>query len=417
MTGEPISADWTELEIAAAELDRSPPACFRPEEFSLPPDRIYLNGNSLGPLPLQARAEVEHLLDVWAGEAVSGWGKGDPSWFYLAEAAADLLAPQLGARSGSIAVGAGATLSIHQLLSTLFAPEEGRDRLLIDAVSFPSDRYAAQSHLRLRGLPPECLLEVQPQGDLLDDDEIAQRLRRGEAGLALLPSVVYTTGQLLDIEKIAAAAASSGTLLILDLSHSAGIMPHHLEAWGVDGAVWAGYKYLNGGPGAPAGLFLHPRHHHRTPGLAGWWGSRKADQMMMTHDLQPACGAGRLQVGTPPLLSLASLYGACRLMAGFDMESVRRRSLELTGFLMRCLAHPALSSFRTASPPDNRRRGGHVAVRCRNAAHLCEGAAKAGLIIDHRHPDLLRLTPSPLFNTARQCLEAARRLAALVSAG
>ena len=387
-----------------------PLAIFR-DRFHLPADgSIYLDGNSLGPLSRDAEAAVLRVLGEWRTRAIGGWL--DAGWFDLGERLAARVAALVGAEPGEVAVTASTTVNLHQLLATLYEPPR---RVLAFAGDFPSDLYAVASHLRLRGLDPAKHLELVPASPdrLLDEDEVVARLRDPERdlGFVVLPAAVYTTGQRLDLPRLAAAARAAGAVVGFDLSHSIGAMPHTLGADGADFAFWCHYKYLNAGPGAVGGLYLNRRHHGHAPGLAGWWGADKTRQFDMNPDMTPAADAGALQIGTPDVLSLAALDGALAVVEEAGVGRMRERSLALTDFLMAQVETDlAGAGFRFANPRAHGRRGGHVALVHPEAARLCRALRAAGVIADHRPPDILRLAPAALYNTFEDCAEAVRRL-------
>ena len=280
------------------ELDAQDELAHFREQFYLPAGKIYLDGNSLGLLCKPAEAALLRALDQWRRLAIEGWLDAEPPWFYLAEEVARLTAPLIGAEPEAVIAANSTTVSLHQLLATLFHPESGRDRILADALAFPSDIHAIRSHLRLRGLDPErhLLRVASPDGYTLRTDDLIAAMDE-RAALAVLPSVLYTSGQLLDMPLLIAAARERRVLLGFDCSHSVGAVPHRLQEWDADFAFWCGSKYLNGGPGAVGGLFLHPRHWEKRPGMAGWFGSDKARQFEMAHDFTPATHAGRCRSG------------------------------------------------------------------------------------------------------------------------
>lgn len=383
------------------------------ERFHLPPDgSIYLDGNSLGPLSRDAETSVRRCLDEWRTRAIGGWL--DAGWFDLGERLAARVGKLIGAEPGEVAVTSSTTVNLHQLLATLYPSPR---RVLAFAGDFPSDLYAIASHLRLRGLDPATHLELVPAGPdrLLDEAEVVACLAdpARDLGMAVLPAVVYTTGQRLDLPRLGAAARAAGAVIGFDLSHSIGAMPHALGADGADFAFWCHYKYLNAGPGAVGGLFLNHRHHGRAPGLAGWWGADKTRQFDMAPEMTPAGNAGALQIGTPDILSLAALDGALSVVEEAGIGWMREQSLALTDFLMARVA-AELPGFGFANPREHTRRGGHVALTHPDAARLCRALRAAGVIADHRPPDILRLAPAALYNTFEECAEAVRRLAGIV---
>ncbi len=233
--------------------------------------------------------------------------------------------------------------------------------------------------------------------------------------LAVLPSVVYRSGQLLDLGRIAAEGRARGVVVGFDCSHSVGAVPHRFDDWGADFAFWCSYKYLNGGPGAVGALYLNRRHFGAGPGLAGWFGVRKDRQFDMGPDFEGAEGAGRLQVGTPHVLALAPLLGALEVIEEAGIDAIRRKSLALTGYL-RALVDQELGSFGfgCVTPVEDARRGGHLALTHPEAARICKAMIARGVIPDHRPPDIVRVAPVALYTRFADCFEAARRIKAIM---
>ena len=408
----------------ARQLDHDDPLRgFRAHFHPLPAGQIYLDGNSLGLLPLAAEASVQRALDAWKTLAIGGWLDAAPPWFTLAERLAARVAPLVGARPGEVVVANSTTVNLHQLLGTLHPPagRDARTKILAFADEFPSDLHAIASHLRGRGLDPAQHLTLVPSGadGLLDEDAVL-RAFADDPGvrLAVLPAVVYTTGQLLDLPTLTAGAHRAGVVIGFDLSHSIGVVPHTLNGDGADFAFWCHYKYLNAGPGAPGGLYLHARHAGRPPGLAGWWGAHKERMFDMSREHDPADGAAALQIGTPTILGLAALDGALDATEAAGITAIRRKSLALTAYLMAQLAARlpfAEGAFRFANPPSDHRRGGHVALAHPEGARLCRALKDAGVITDFRPPDIVRLAPVPLYNTFEECHETVDRLGRILA--
>jgi kynureninase len=265
----------------AQQLDSADPLADFRERFFVPEGQIYLDGNSLGLLSRDAERTLAAVLAQWRNTGIGGWLAGDSPWFTMAETLATRVAKLVGAEGDEIAIANSMTINLHQLLSTLYKPDAKRRKVLIDAHSFPTDRYALRSHLQLRGVDPDENIVIAPAGGsrFLDEMEIEKALRDPTLQMALFPSVVYTTGQLLDLERLCRAARENGVIIGLDMSHSVGVMPHALDAWGADFAGWGHYKWLNAGPGAVAGLYLNRRHFDADgmvhAGLAGWWSVHK----------------------------------------------------------------------------------------------------------------------------------------------
>lgn len=404
----------------ARRLDDADPLKDLRAKFHLPlPGQIYFDGNSLGLLPIAAEAGVRRVLDEWKKFAIGGWLDGSPPWFTLAENLAARVAVFVGAQPEEVAIANSTTVNLHQLLATLYpggAVHPPRTKILAYADEFPSDLYALASFLRGRGLDPrEHLALVPSRADgLLDEAAVCHALMTDPTlRLAVLPAVVYTTGQLLDLNTITAAARRAGVLIGFDLSHSVGVVPHRLSDDGVDFAFWCHYKYLNSGPGAPGGLFLHARHAERAPGLAGWWGSHKERMFDLGRELDPAHGASALQIGTPTILGLAAINGALEITEEAGLARIREKSLALTSFLMARLASRlpfGKDACRFANPHGAQQRGGHVALAHPEGAGLCRALKAVGIITDFRPPDIVRFAPVPLYNTFEECHETVERL-------
>ena len=401
---------------SAGERDRVDPLARFRREFHLPPGQIYLDGNSLGPMSSRSEASTLRVLGDWKGRGIGGWLEGGPAWFTLAESLGAAMAPLVGAEPDEVVVANSTTVNLHQLLATLYRPEAGRATILADALAFPSDIHAIESHLRLRGLDPatHLVLVGSDDGRTLSERAIVEAMT-SEVALAVLPSVLYRSGQLLDLATIAAEGRARGVLVGFDLSHSVGAVPHALDDWGVDFAFWCSYKYLNGGPGAVGALYLNRRHFGVAPGLAGWFGSRKDRQFAMAHRFEPAEGAGGLQIGTPPILGMAPLVGALELIREAGIDATRAKSLALTAYLRELVeSELARFGFVLATPTEDHRRGGHLALVHPEAARICRALIDAGVVPDHRPPDLVRMAPVALYTRFEDCREAVARLGSIM---
>lgn len=282
------------------QLDQQDPLNGFKKEFFGTEGQIYMDGNSLGLMSKRAEAKLAQLMGSWKTYGIDGWTEGEHPWFTLAEEMSVRIAPMVGAEAHEVMITGSITSNIHQMLSTIFRPADSRFAIVVDELNFPSDIYAVESHLRLRGLDPEKAMRKVPSRDgyTLELADIEKQLTEDVAVL-LLPSVLYRSGQLLPIREITEAAHAKGILVGFDLAHSAGAMPHQLHKDGVDFAVWCHYKYMNSGPGGTGGLYIHERHHHLLPGNAGWFGSDKTRQFDMDHKFTKAGGAGAYQIGTP----------------------------------------------------------------------------------------------------------------------
>jgi kynureninase len=406
-------------ESEASERDaRDPLRAFR-DRFFLPEQRLYFDGNSLGPASVDAEAAVHRALADWKRLGIDGWLSGDPPWFTWAEQVGAAQASLVGAESDEVVVTGGTTINLHALVATFYQPVRRR-RILADALNFPSDLYALRSQIELRGGDPRAHLALVSSRDGRTLDEAAVIAAMAEdVALAILPSVLYRSGQLLDIPRLTAAAHERGLLIGFDCSHSAGAVPHRLHDWGVDFAFWCNYKYVNGGPGAIASLYVHRRHHGQTPALAGWWGSDKQRQFDLSLDFERAAGAGAWQIGTPPILSLAAVAGALSIHLDAGIERIRQKSLALTGYLMG-LADTFLGGdhgFVVGTPREPDRRGGHVALEHPDAVQLCRALKARGIVPDFRPPNVIRLAPAALYTRFADCWQAIHALREIVETG
>lgn len=403
----------TPLLEKAAALDRADALARWRAEFHVRPGEIYLDGNSLGLLCRPAEAAAVRALAEWRALGINGWTDATPPWVDLPETIAAQLAPLIGAAPDEICLTSSTTGNLHQLLATLFQPAAGRSVILGDQLNFSSDAHAITSHLRLRGLDPaKHYREVQSRDGrtLLEADIVAAFAP--DVQLAVLPAVLFTSGQLLDVARLTRAARERGVRLVWDCSHSIGAVPHAFDADGVDAAFWCSYKYLNAGPGAVGGLYLNRRYFDRAPGLAGWWGVKLSRRFAMAHVHEPAAGAAALHVGTPHLLSLAPLGGALELFAAAGgIAPLRAKSLALTRFLMELIdAELAPLGFEVANPRNDAARGGHVALAHPEAWRICQALKAARVVPDFRPPGIVRLAPAALYNTFADCAEAVARL-------
>ncbi len=391
-------------EAFARSLDAGDPLAPLRRRFHLAPGTVYMLGNSLGLLTEDAENAVRRVLKEWRELAIGGWLEGNPPWFYLAERTGEATAALVGAGPDEVVCTGTTTFNIHSLISTFYHPARGRTKILAAAPDFPTDIYALKSQISLHGLDWRehlILIEGDDMG-LVDEDEIIDAMT-DEVAVAQLPAVFYRSSQLLDIAGLTAAAHERGIAIGFDCSHSAGVVPHRLDDWGVDFAVWCGYKYLCGGPGAPGFIYLNRKHFERTPGLAGWFGYVKQRQFDLSLDFDHARCAGGWQVSSPGILGAAALAGALEVVNEAGIERIREKSLRMTAYLMH-LADEILSGagcdFHVLTPRDPRRRGGHVALtRDEDALRIKEALGLRGVVTDFRPPNVIRFAPSPLHTT------------------
>ncbi len=402
----------------ARRLDRKDPLKKMRRRFFVRPGTVYLDGNSLGLLSRDSRAALERAVRSWEKMAVRGWLEADPPWFYLAERLGARCAALVGAGPDEVVMSGTTTVNIHALANTFYRPEGKRTKIVADELDFPTDVYALKSVLKLRGLDPaeHLVLVRSPDGLTLDEREIARHFDDGTA-LAFLPSVLYRSGQLLDMEFLTARAREQGIPIGFDCSHSAGAVPHELDRWGVDFALWCSYKYLNGGPGATAFLYVNRKHFGKEPALAGWFGSKKEKQFDMSLDFDPAQGAGRWQISSPSILNASPLAGSLTIFEEAGIASVREKSLGMTRFLMDmadALLAAAPYGFTIGTPREDDRRGGHVALVHPEGMRIAEALRARGVVPDFRPPDIVRIAPVALYNTYTEIWALVRHLLEIV---
>ena len=389
------------------------------QRFYVQPGITYLDGNSLGLLSRDAEAALLNALESWKRHGVEGWLAADPPWFTLGEALGARLAALMGTDPEHVVVTGTTTTNLHQMVGTFYRPEGTRRKIVATALDFPSDIYALQGQIRLRGGDPDRDLVLVPSRDgrtIATEDAIAAIDET--VALVLMPSVLYRSGQLLDIATITQAAHANGAMMGIDCCHSAGAIPHALDAWNVDFAFWCTYKYLNAGPGAIGALYVNPRHADAVPALPGWWGYRKDRQFAMAHAWEGASGAGAYQISTIPLLSAAPLLGALAIHEEAGIEAIRAKSLAQTDYLIAAIEEAGLTqppyAYRIGTPRDHAMRGGHVAVEHDEARAISAVLRERGFIVDFRAPDVIRIAPVALYTTYDDLWNVVQELRAIV---
>lgn len=410
----------------AAALDAADPLRGFRDEFLIPrhhgAEQAYFCGNSLGLQPKGARAHVEEVLDKWATEAVEGHFTGQAQWMPYHELVRDPLAAVVGAQPSEVVAMNSLTANLHLLMVSFYQPTIERTAILIEAGAFPSDRYAVESQLKYRGLPPEhTLIEVQPDNadGTFSMAAIERAIRENGKRLALVlwPGVQYRTGQAFDLKEIARIAHEVGAIAGFDLAHAVGNLPLQLHDSGADFAVWCHYKYMNSGPGAVAGAFVHERHARtERPRFAGWWGHEQSTRFRMGPDFVPTPGADGWQLSNPPILGLAPLRASLDLFARAGMDALRARSERLTGYLETLIHTHLRDTLEIITPSDPAQRGCQLSLRVSGGRErgraLFEHLAAQGIIGDWREPDVIRISPTPLYNTHQDVLRFAQAVRA-----
>ena len=389
----------TSLEYAKA-LDAADKLAAFKDEFYLTKETIYMDGNSLGLLSKRAERSLLDLLNSWKTLGIDGWTEGDNPWFYLSESVGEKMAHLVGGLKNEVIATGSTTTNLHQLVATFYKPSGNKTKILADELNFPSDIYALKSQLTLKGYDPEeHLVQVKSaDGRFLSEEAIIEAMTE-DIALIVLPGVLYRSGQVLDMERLTAAARERGIPIGFDLCHSIGAVEHSLHDWEVDFAFWCTYKHLNGGPGSVGGLFVHEKHFGTAPGLAGWFGSKKESQFDMNHTMDPAADVGAYQIGTPHVLSLAPVIGSLEMFEEAGIGSIREKSLKLTGYMLELIQHELVDCGFTIGNPVDESRGGHILLEHPEAARICKALKEDGVIPDFRAPNGVRLAPVALYNT------------------
>ncbi len=368
------------------------------DRFHVPAD-LYMDGNSLGPLSDAAAAAVERAMEQWREQGIEAWTEAEPDWWHYGEDLGTRLAPLVGADGPEVCVANATTVNVHSMVGT-FLEKADTPGVLVNGLDFPSDHYAIRAQLRSRGHDPDEHLHVveSRDGRTIEEEDVERVLAEEDVGVLFLPSVLYRSGQLLDLERLTAAAHDHGAYAGFDLAHSVGVVPHDLGTTGADFAVWCHYKYLSAGPGAVAGLYLAREHFGVTPALPGWWGHEKETMFDMRPTFTPAESAGAFQIGTVNVLSAAPLYGSLEIVDDAGIDRVREKSVALTEHLID-LADDRLADlgYSVGTPREPRRRGGHVALEHPEGARVSEALRDRGVVVDFRPPNVVRVAPHPLY--------------------
>jgi kynureninase len=407
-----------------------PLAGFR-DEFLIPRHhdgqaQAYFCGNSLGLQPAGTRAALIAELDDWRDLGVEGHFRGRHPWMPYHNFVRDHLAEIAGALPSEVVAMNTLTANLHLMMVSFYRPSAERPAILIEKNAFPSDRYAIESQIRFHGFDPaQCLIELEgdQDGGTISDAALAQAIAVHGPKLALVlwPGVQYLSGQNFDLKMVAKLAHEAGAIAGFDLAHAIGNVEVNLHDANADFAVWCSYKYLNSGPGAIAGCFVHERHaHSERPRFAGWWGHDQATRFQMGPEFRPTPGADGWQLSNPSIFSLAPLRSSLEVFHRASIGRLREKSVRLTRYLADLLQQEVPNLIEVRTPAEDERRGAQLSLRVKGSRDtgkaLFEFLAADGIVADWREPDIIRVAPTPLYNRYSDCLRLVRRIQQFASA-
>jgi len=397
----------TQGAVSAAARDAADPLAALRERFALPEGQLYFDGNSLGALPRHVPAVLEHALrQQWGEDLIDSWNRH--GWIDLPRRVGERIAPLVGAAPGQLLCCDSISVNLFKLLAAALSLCPQRRVILTRDDDFPTDGYIAAGLAALLG-ETRCELRAVPTNKLVDalTDEVA---------VLLLTEVNYRSGERLPMAAWSARARACGALTVWDLAHSAGAMPVNLDACGVDFAVGCGYKYLNGGPGAPAFLYVNQARQDVRQPLSGWLGHRSPFDFAPGYT--PAAGVQRFQAGTPQVLSMLALEAALDVFDGVELNLLREKSLALGDYFLALLDESGLASrIECVTPREHEHRGSQLSLRHEQAWGISQALIEAGVIVDFRAPDILRFGFAPLYNGFLDVEAAVKRLVEVVSQG
>ena len=399
----------------ARQLDREDPLNRFREKFYIPiihgKESIYFTGNSLGLQPKTAQEYVLNDLEDWANYGVEGHVHARNPWTKYHEMFPEKLAPILGALEEEVVVMNQLTINLHLLLITFYQPVKERYKIICEAKAFPSDQYALESQVLLSGFDPgKSIIEVKPRAGeytIRNEDIIATIKEHGnEVAVVMIGGVNYYTGQVFDMKAITEAAHEAGAFCGFDLAHAVGNVSLNLNQWNVDFACWCSYKYLNSGPGAVAGAFIHQRHieNKSLRRLTGWWGTNKENRFKMEKEFDPIPTAEGWQLSNSPILNMAAHKASLDIFEEAGFENILEKGKKLSAFLLFVLddlnASCSEKMMEIITPRDENEHGCQVSVlMLERGKEIFESLKKNSVIVDWREPDVIRLAPVPLYNT------------------
>ncbi|XP_048056776.1 kynureninase [Megalobrama amblycephala] len=432
----------------AEHLDRHDPLRHLRQEFlmprvsDLPPadltlvddseDCVYFAGNSLGLQPKNTKKYIDEELEKWAKTGVHGHTKGSRPWAWAEDTIEGLMAKIVGAKPEEVALMNGLTVNLHLLMLSFYKPTPKRHKILLEEKAFPSDHYAIESQIQLRGMNvADSMLVIKPrQGEdtIRTEDIVSVIEREGDAiALVMLSGVQYYTGQLFDMETITRAGHAKGCVVGFDCAHAVGNADLRLHDWNVDFACWCSYKYVNSGAGGLAGAYIHEKHAHSVrPTLMGWWGHDLKTRFLMNNEMELQPGVNGFRLSNQPILLVCPLQASLEIFNKTTMKDLRRKSVLLTGYLEYLIRHyytkdesnPDKASVHIITPSDPEQRGCQLSLSfSRPIRAVFQELEKRGVVCDMREPSVLRVAPVPLYNSFTDVHRFISILGAALSAG
>lgn len=397
-------------------------AAFR-DRFHIPKDKegndvIYMCGNSLGLMPKSTEKYIVEVLTDWQNLAVEGHFHGKNPWLTYHEILAGPMAAIVGALPSEVVVMNSLTVNLHLLMVSFYRPEKKRYKILFDYSPFPSDRYAIESQIRYHGYDPkDAMIELKPEPGqfIISPDKIASIIQEqgSEIALILIGGVNYYTGQVYDMKQITMSGHEKGCMVGFDLAHGAGNILLDLHNDGPDFAAWCTYKYMNAGPGSLSGIFIHERHHRNTelPRFAGWWGQDKNTRFLMGPEFNPIPSAEGWQLSNQPVIQMAVIKASLDIFTEAGIQNLRVKSEKLTSYLEYLINTSRNEKISIITPADAKSRGCQLSLQMKYPdKKLFYYLMDHGVILDWREPDVIRVAPTPLYNTFQDVWHFARIL-------
>ena len=393
----------------AENMDANDPLAPFKSQFHFPKhgdnDVIYFCGNSLGLQPKNVAAAIETELTTWRELAIGGYFGGTNPWLHYQEYTRATLAGMMGAKENEITVMNALTVNLHLLMLSFYKPTATRFKIIMEAGAFPSDQYAVETLVKHFNLDPEtAIIEIKPEAGkkTIENSAIVTAIEAAGDSLAmvLFGGINYYTGQLFDIKSITEAAHQVGAVAAFDLAHVAGNVPMQLNAWNVDFAVWCSYKYLNAGPGAVGGVFVHEKHATNidTPRLAGWWGNDEATRFKMEKGFIAKPTASGWNISTAQVFNTVNLKASLKIFEEAGIQNLRSKSIALTGYLAFLLEQLTSLSFTLITPSDPTQRGAQLCLFFdEKGKEIYQKMKDHGIIVDYREPGVIRVAPAPLY--------------------